>query len=254
MTQNKETGLFEGDFTVDEFTDVSEWYICDVSVSDTNENIGMLNIDQLYTIERDNYFYVGDLSEIEIPSYDLEMRFRYLDEDGEYNDVEQAVTGVPHRSTLKESGIELPDEIPYCMDGISFKGWAEDMSGEIIDENMQIISSTISFDAFYNKSIVSYSYTYPDENEYAQTTEKEYLFVDNGTTYRQVENLLPKDQPENIYKNANFDKWESKASLLWVDGATDLTEESGMMDEPIPFTEVTEISMYAHLEGKIDVP
>lgn len=254
LTQNKETGLFEGNFTVDEFTDVSEWYICDVSISDTNENTGMLNIDQLYSMERDNYFYVGDLSEIEFPSYDLEMRFRYLDEDGEYNDFEQTVTGVPRRSTLKESGIELPDEIPYCMDGISFKGWAEDMSGEIIDENMQIISSTISFDAFYDKSIVSYSYTYPDENEYARTTEKEYLFVDNGTTYRQVENLLPKDQPEDIYKNANFDKWESKASLLWVDGATDLTEESGMMDEPIPFTEVTEISMYADFEGKIVVP
>ncbi len=254
LIQNEETGLFEGDFTVDEFTDISEWYVCDVSISDTNENTSRLDIDQQYIAERDNYFYVGDLSEIEFPSYDLEMRFRYLDEDGEYNDFEETVENVSRRSTLKEAGIKLPDEIPYCMDGISLKGWVDDFSGEIVDEEMPILSSTISFGAFYDKSIVSYSYTYPDENEYARTTEKEYMFVENGSTYRQVESLLPIDQPEDLYKNAVFDKWKIKVSLLWVDGAADLTEESGMMDDSIPLTEVTEFSMYADFEGKVVVP
>lgn len=208
LTYNEKTNEFVAEFEVTKDTYPCEWYITDVDINDTSDNTTSLR-DFCPNIYQNNPYYILIKNEdtYVAPTYDVEVEFMVLDQDGKYvSATKYNKEEVARRTTLKELGISAPSEITGP-DGYKFTRWAT-YSGDAFDENYQVQSTLyLTYYAVYDKMPMTLRYRYIDENQNLKEVE-EGILIKDGMTYREVIDQYCK-VPSDIYKEIPFDKWSA---------------------------------------------
>ena len=203
------TSCFEGEFVIAEDTYPSEWYVGNIDIRDASGRYNWGDQHLNYVNERDCYFLVEKDGSVDIPTYDIEPVVKYIDKDYEIQSIplsDGTILNVPRRSTLSELKIDLPKDIPYCLDGAIFQSWT-DQSGETIDGNTMIIDQdSANYYAGYDKEIALFDYRYPDVNQLEQINRRA-IFVEKGTTYAELWDQINNFLPNDMYANAVFTGW-----------------------------------------------
>lgn len=208
LTYNEKTNEFIGEFEVTKETYPCEWYITSVDINDTSDNTTSFH-DFCPNAYRNNPYYILVKNEdtYVAPTYDVEVEFMVMNQNGEYVSVAKYnKEEVARRTTLKELGISAPSEITGP-EGYKFTRWTS-YGGDAFDENYQVQSAVyLTYYAVYDKMPMTLHYQYIDENQNLKNVEENILIKD-GMTYQEVMDQYCK-VPSDIYKNIPFDKWSA---------------------------------------------
>ncbi len=205
---DEEKGVYEGVLEVTEDTYPCEWYVNRIEIRDTENNQADYNA-FTYNANYPYYIQVTNGNTFVNPTYDINISFSALNENGEWETVQNVQKeNVERRQTLKEIGITFP-EMKSKYPGFTQTGWT-DYSGNPITEDTQILgnSSYMSIRAKYDKALVSASYRYrkADGNVSYQMQKIE---VPEGMTCGELREMVESAAaPEESYQGMSFQKWE----------------------------------------------
>lgn len=233
---------FKGSFTIPDNMYPCEWIIDYIGLEDTTGN----NAD-FYKFVGTNkptpyYFNVIKDGTFTNPSYYVNATFYALDENGEFIIIKDwKKEKVLHRTTLKEAGLNVPDEPNISYKGLVFKGWV-DIDGNPIDLDLQVTRETNYQDyyAIYDKAVIPITLEYPT-NDLKTKYESEKLIVPNNLTYRELLDYLNENTPKDMYTGADFSTWSYTPYTL---------DDDQTMDSLIP-TSIYELHIRALFKDKV---
>ena len=208
MHYDEEKEVYEGVLEVTEDTYPCEWYVNSVQIQDTEGNAADYSA-FTHSANYPYYINVKNGNTFVNPTYDINISFSALNEDGVWETVQEyQKEKVERRQTLKEIGIIFP-EMKSKYPGFTQTGWT-DYSGNLITENTPVLanSSYMSIRAKYDKTLVSASYRYrkADGSTSYQTQKIE---VPEGMTCGELRKTLESaEAPEESYQGMSFQKWE----------------------------------------------
>ncbi len=205
---DEEKAVYEGVFEVTEDTYPCEWYVNSIQISDTENNSADYSA-FTYNANYPYYIQVTNGNTFVNPTYDINISFSALNENGEWETIQKyQKEKVERRQTLKEIGITFP-EMQSKYPGFTQTGWT-DYNGNPITEDTQVVgnSSYMSIRAKYDKTLVSANYKYrkADGNISYQTQKVE---VPEGMTCKELRKMVESaEAPEESYQGMSFQKWE----------------------------------------------
>lgn len=233
LQYEKETNTYKGSFEVSDSTYASEWYVNQILMKESSEDLYWQVLNTSYDFALDSYFYVESNGKYEIPNYETVISFAYINEQGEvefYYPLGDKKIIIPRRTTLRDLGIEIPKSIPDGYEELLLLNW-EDRDGINISDSRPILSDydyDNMFYANYDKEAALIHYRYPDKDQLLQTDSK-VILVNKGTTYGDVWEEKMDYRPKEIYSEATFDYWDG---YDWVqDEEIKWKEEPSIIDE-----------------------
>lgn len=205
---------YKGSFTIPDNMYPCEWVIDDIYLIDTSDNYADFYEFAGSSDSTQYYFNVIKDGTFTNPSYDVNVSFHALDENGVFTSImEWEKEKVLRRTTLKEAGLKLPNE-PISYKGLVFKGWVDD-DGNPIDLNKQVTDETSYQDyyAIYDKVVIPVTLQYPTNDlkcEYRSDT----VIVPNNLTYGELIEYLNKNTPKDMYTGDVFSTWRYDSYTL----------------------------------------
>lgn len=209
LTYNPDTQMFEGSYTVTEETYPTEWYLESVYLMDTATYNGYYyRTDEI--LDAEYYFLVENDGTFTNPSFDVEVQFRAIDQNGYYNEVASVnKTDVLRRTTYEEAGIMPPETLDYTPEGLQFVGWV-DSEGNPFDSQEQLLYSTYeTFYAQYDQRMFTVSYEYYDKEKGMQYSELTF-HAPVDVTYGELRTLILENLPDisdQVSDEMGFEGW-----------------------------------------------
>ncbi len=209
---DEEKGIYEGVLEVTEDTYPCEWYVNRIEIWDTENNQADYNA-FTYNANYPYYIQVTNGNTFVNPTYDINISFSALNENGEWETVQQyQKEKVERRQTLKDIGIIFP-EMQSKYPGFTQTGWT-DSNGNPITEDTQIIgnSSQMILKAKYDKTRVYASYQYRAGDGKVSYL-SQIIEAPEGMTYGELRKMVESAAaPEESYQGMSFQKWEMGVS------------------------------------------
>lgn len=222
-----EEGIYRGTFEITEDMGEGEWYLASLDIRDSAGNAADASA---FTDGTYYPYYVNVSNEAEYtdPVYDIYVWFYALDENGEWEIIDEVKRdGVKRRTPLRELGITFPEVTTQYAD-FNQTGWM-DYAGRMVTEDA-LVTGNVNWAIYanYDKLRVRYLYYHYSEDGRTWTFDSVNETYPAGTTYGEVrENARNAAPPEECPAGLNFKEW----SVGIVDGADDETIAGSHYDQ-----------------------